>query len=74
MSHRRGEGWMDEPDWRRFITAYHQEHAGITEQLFSLADTSPYAWLAEPLRAVEGTVLDLACGSAPTRQELPDAD
>ncbi|MEU3394456.1 class I SAM-dependent methyltransferase [Streptomyces albidoflavus] len=74
MSHRRGEGWMDEPDWRRFITAYHQEHADITEQLFSLADTSPYAWLAEPLRAVEGTVLDLACGSAPTRQELPDAD
>ncbi|KUO15802.1 hypothetical protein AQJ91_39235 [Streptomyces dysideae] len=65
---------MDEPDWRRFITAYHQAHPGITEQLFALADTSPYAWLAEPLRGIEGTVLDLACGSAPTRDELPDAD
>ncbi|QHY94400.1 hypothetical protein SSPS47_04570 [Streptomyces sp. S4.7] len=64
---------MDESDWRRFITAYHQAHAGITEQLFGLADASPYAWLAEPLRGVEGTVLDLACGSAPTRAELPDA-
>ncbi|MBQ1095344.1 methyltransferase domain-containing protein [Streptomyces sp. b94] len=65
---------MDEPGWRRFIAAYHQAHPGITEQLFALADTSPYAWLAEPLRGIEGTVLDLACGSAPTRQELPDAD
>lgn len=65
---------MDEPDWQRFITAYHQEHAGITEHLFALADSSPHAWLAEPLREIEGPVLDLACGSAPTRQELPDAD
>ncbi|MCT2589126.1 methyltransferase domain-containing protein [Streptomyces sp. N2-109] len=34
---------------------------------------SPYAWLVEPLRPVTGTVLDLACGSAPTRALLPDA-
>ncbi|MCZ4119228.1 class I SAM-dependent methyltransferase [Streptomyces sp. H39-S7] len=74
MTRTRGEGSMDEPDWRRFIGAYHQAHPGITEQLLSLADTSPYAWLAEPLRGIEGTVLDLACGSAPTRDELPDAD
>ncbi|MEC4017995.1 class I SAM-dependent methyltransferase [Streptomyces sp. H27-D2] len=65
---------MDEPDWRRFIAAYHQAHPGITEQLFSLAGTSPYAWLAEPLGGTRGTVLDLACGSAPTHDELPDAD
>ncbi|RPK48025.1 MULTISPECIES: class I SAM-dependent methyltransferase [Streptomyces] len=65
---------MEERDWRRFITAYHQAHPGITEQLFSLSDVSPYAWLAEPLRGTEGVVLDLACGSAPTRAELPDAD
>lgn len=65
---------MDEPDWRRFITAYHHAHPGITERLFSLADTSPYAWLAEPLHDARGTVLDLACGSAPTRAELPDAE
>lgn len=74
MGGKRDEGWMDEPDWRRFITAYHQAHPGITEQFFSLADTSPYAWLAGPLRGVGGTVLDLACGSARTRDELPDAD
>ncbi|WP_244187966.1 class I SAM-dependent methyltransferase [Streptomyces regalis] len=36
-------------------------------------DESPYAWLAEPLRPVTGTVLDLACGSAPLRARLPDA-
>ncbi|MEU3199379.1 class I SAM-dependent methyltransferase [Streptomyces sp. NPDC006996] len=65
---------MDEPDWRRFITAYHQAHPGITERLFALADASPYAWLAEPLHEARDTVLDLACGSAPTREELPDAD
>ncbi|MDB1088745.1 class I SAM-dependent methyltransferase [Streptomyces sp. ACA25] len=65
---------MDEPDWRRFVAAYHDAHPGITEQLFALADTSPYAWLAGPLRGTRGPVLDLACGSAPTREVLPDAD
>ncbi|WAX77476.1 class I SAM-dependent methyltransferase [Streptomyces sp. KMM 9044] len=65
---------MNEQEWRRFIAAYHHAHPGITEQLFTLADTSPYAWLAEPLHGIEGTVLDLACGSAPTRAELPYAE
>ncbi|SCE38798.1 Methyltransferase domain-containing protein [Streptomyces sp. DvalAA-14] len=65
---------MDELDWRRFVAAYHQAHPGITEQLFLLADTSPYAWLAEVLHGTSGTLLDLACGSAPTRDELTDAD
>lgn len=65
---------MDEPDWRRFIAAYHQAHPGVTERFFALADTSPYTWLAEPLRGAPCAVLDLACGSAPTRHELADAD
>lgn len=65
---------MDEPDWRRYISAYHDSRPGITERFFRQADASPYAWLAEPLRAVPGTVLDLACGSAPTRAVLPDSD
>ncbi|MEV0926776.1 class I SAM-dependent methyltransferase [Streptomyces spongiicola] len=65
---------MDEPDWRRFVAAYHHAHPAITERLFALADASPYAWLAEPLRDARGPVLDLACGSAPVRAELPDAD
>lgn len=68
------EGRMDEPEWRRFVAAYHQARPGITERLFALADASPYSWLAEPLRDARGTVLDLACGSAPVREELPDAD
>ncbi|WP_413470910.1 methyltransferase domain-containing protein [Streptomyces peucetius] len=63
-----------EPDWQRFITAHHQAHPGITERPFSLADASPYAWLAEPLHDARGTVLDLACGSAATREELPNVD
>lgn len=65
---------MDERDWRRYITAYHDSRPGITERLFQRADASPYAWLADPLHAVQGTVLDLACGSAPTRALLPDRD
>lgn len=64
----------DEHEWRRFITAYHQERPGITERLFALAATSPYAWLSEPLRGAAGPILDLACGSAPTRAELPDTE
>lgn len=30
----------------------------------------PYAWLVEPLKAIRGPVLDVACGSAPTRDVL----
>ncbi|WP_187645528.1 class I SAM-dependent methyltransferase [Streptomyces sp. TRM49041] len=65
---------MDEQEWRCFIAAYHRSRAGITERFLALADASPYAWLTEPLRGVDGPVVDLACGSAPTRAELPDAD
>src|SRR5260370_22430885 len=65
---------MDENDWRRYIAAYHNARPGITERLFQRTGTSPYAWLAEPLRLVRGAVVDLACGSAPTRTLLPDAD
>ncbi|WP_415949124.1 class I SAM-dependent methyltransferase [Streptomyces sp. KLOTTS4A1] len=66
---------LSEDDWRRYLAAYHDVHAGITEQLFRRAESSPYAWLAE-LRtpAPAGPVLDLACGSAPLRELLPDAD
>ncbi|MDR3084369.1 MAG: class I SAM-dependent methyltransferase [Streptomyces sp.] len=63
---------MDEKDWRRYLAGYHDTRPAITEQLFRRADTSPYAWLAEPLTTVAGPVLDLACGSAPLRPLLPD--
>jgi SAM-dependent methyltransferase len=65
---------MDEQDWRRFLAGYHDSRPGITERFFGRADASPYTWLAEPLRPVRGTLLDLACGSAPTRDLLPDSD
>ncbi|MEV8310867.1 class I SAM-dependent methyltransferase [Streptomyces flavidovirens] len=65
---------MDEKDWRRYLAAYHDDRPGITERFFERADASPHAWLAEPLRAAPGTVLDLACGSAPLRPLLPDVD
>lgn len=65
---------MNEREWRRYIAAYHDSRPGITERLFQQAESDPYAWLAESLRAVPGTVLDLACGSAPTRALLPDAE
>lgn len=65
---------MDERDWRRYISAYHDTRSGITERLFQQADSSPYTWLSEALPAEAGTVLDLACGSAPTRALLPHAD
>lgn len=65
---------MDEKEWRRYLAAYHDARPGITERLFERADASPYDWLAEPLRPVSGTVLDLACGSAPLRPLLPAAD
>ncbi|WBB61806.1 class I SAM-dependent methyltransferase [Streptomyces sp. WMMC500] len=63
---------MDADEWRRYVTTYHDARPGITERLFALAEASPYTWLAEPLRGGPGPVLDLACGSAPTRDLLPD--
>lgn len=67
-------GALDDKDWRRYLAAYHDARPGITEHFFQQADASPYQWLAAPLRSVSGTVLDLACGSAPVRPLLPDAD
>ncbi|MBT2490737.1 class I SAM-dependent methyltransferase [Streptomyces sp. ISL-96] len=69
-----GAAELDEKEWRRYLSAYHDDRPGITERFFERADTSPHAWLAEPLRGAPGPVLDLACGTAPMRPLLPDAD
>jgi SAM-dependent methyltransferase len=62
----------DQQRWRRYLTTFHSTHAGITEQLFNHLDSSPYEWLVQPLLHDEtGLILDLACGSAPTRAQLP---
>ncbi|MGH4015175.1 MAG: class I SAM-dependent methyltransferase [Pseudonocardiaceae bacterium] len=58
--------------WRNYLAAYHDDRPAITEQLLSMATPSPYEWLGEPLRTENGPILDLACGSAPTRPSLPD--
>jgi SAM-dependent methyltransferase len=63
---------MDEQHWRRYLRTYHDARPGITERLLLLADASPYEWLATALPAPTGTVVDLACGSAPMRKQLPD--
>lgn len=65
---------MDRDSWRRYVAAFHDARPGITEEFLGRADASPYAWLAEPLHDRSGLVLDLACGSAPVRPLLPDAD
>jgi SAM-dependent methyltransferase len=63
-------GEVDKRRWRRYLAAYHDQRPAITERLLSRADSSPYGWLVEPLRTVDGPILDLACGSAPTRELL----
>ncbi|WP_304453293.1 class I SAM-dependent methyltransferase [Nocardiopsis sp. YSL2] len=62
---------MDDREWRRYLGDFHDTRPGVTERLLGLAEEDPYAWLAEPLRSATGTVLDLACGSGPTRAALP---
>lgn len=60
--------------WRRYLVGFHDTRPGVTEMLLAraIADggAMPYAWLAESLRASPGPILDLACGSAPTRPLL----
>lgn len=54
-------------DWSGYLSDFHAERAGITEDVlehaFDTSGSTAYDWAAEPLSS--GTVLDLACGSAP---------
>lgn len=56
-------------DWQPYLADFHDQRPAITERLLALSKGSPYAWLVEPLRS-DGPILDLACGSAPTRDHL----
>jgi SAM-dependent methyltransferase len=67
------DGGIDERQWQRYVATYHDQRPAITERLLSRAEGSPYAWLSESLREVGGPILDLACGSAPTRALLTDS-
>ena len=55
------------------MAAYHDTHPGITEELLASArdraGRSPYDWLLEAVPP-DGTVVDLACGSAPVGRRL----
>ncbi|SDN34030.1 Methyltransferase domain-containing protein [Lentzea albidocapillata subsp. violacea] len=60
--------------WSRYLAGFHEDRAGITERLLGPATDRrgkrPYPWLVEPLRGRTDVILDLACGSAPTRDLL----
>jgi hypothetical protein len=63
-----------QPDWGGYLAQFHAQRSGITEALLSCAtDTAgrtPYGWLAAVV-PTRGSVLDLACGSAPTGNVSP---
>jgi SAM-dependent methyltransferase len=60
--------------WQGYLAGYHQDRPGITELLLGSATDRrhelPYPWLMAPLRGRSDLILDLACGSAPTRDLL----
>ncbi|WP_245975493.1 class I SAM-dependent methyltransferase [Amycolatopsis palatopharyngis] len=67
----------DAADWPAYLAGYHDERPGITEAVLTRSvagkHATPYSWLVQPLRDTEGPILDLACGSAPTRPLLAQA-
>lgn len=60
--------------WSEYLAGYHEDWPGITERLLGPAtgrrQERPYQWLVEPWRGRTDVILDLACGSAPTRDLL----
>lgn len=61
---------MTDAEWQRYLAAFHRDRPGVTERVLSRLPGSPYLWLVEQLPEVAGWVVDLACGSAPTRELL----
>lgn len=63
---------MDRPDWPNYVQSFHAERAGITEDVLEHARDSggatAYDWAAAGV--LGGTVLDIACGSAPMASRL----
>lgn len=62
--------------WSEYLREFHQRQAGITERVLlparDVGGGNPYDWLAQALPTT-GTVVDLACGSAPLSTMLPAA-
>lgn len=65
---------MADADWPAYLESFHAERAGITEDVLEhvldATGRDPYGWAAQHVPAA-GTVLDLACGSAPLADRLP---
>ncbi len=70
---RRGLLLTGAPDWTGYVAGFHEQHAGITEDVLEHARDSdgltPYDWAAEAVPP-GFAVLDLACGSAPMHARL----
>jgi SAM-dependent methyltransferase len=69
-------GDAQQTDWTGYLAAFHNERAGITEDVLEHAydehRLTPYDWAAQAVSALPdgATVLDLACGSAPMQPRL----
>lgn len=58
--------------WDTYIRQFHTERPGITEAVLNRCHRNgqtPYEWLTDTMKR-DSTVIDLACGSAPTRRHL----
>jgi SAM-dependent methyltransferase len=54
--------------WDRYVEQFHDNRPGITETVLGAGrarGSTPYEWLAAAVDDPGGTLLDLACGSAP---------
>jgi len=62
-------GHLSRVQWDTYLHQFHHDHPGITEAVLTRTHDdgqNPYEWLCADLPA-DATILDLACGSAPTR-------
>lgn len=60
--------------WSRYLSDFHREHPGITEDVLSHSHSrqglTPYVWIGAPI-PLGARVLDLACGSGPSLRLRP---
>ncbi len=71
MSRRR----VSRPAWDTYIRRFHAERPGITETVLTRCHRNgqtPYEWVTDTMNR-DSTVIDLACGSAPTRRHFDSA-
>lgn len=59
--------------WAEYLEGFHEERAGITEEVLSRSTAgshNPYRWLGRAVSKRATTVLDVACGSGAMSREL----